>query len=255
MNVNRIQIAALLLFAAVHCLPASGAFKHPGIAHSKESIQFVRTKIAAGEQPWSTAWTNLKASRYASLSRDPKPHERVERGPYNNPDIGSSEFTGDGRAAYYHALCWALAGQKDHAQKAVEILNAWSKTLKEVANHDARLLIGMSGYHYCIGAELMKHTWDGWAKADQVRFEGMLRDVWYPVIEDFYPSANGNWDASMLQVMMAMGVFLDDKKMFDRAKDYYLKGRGNGAIGNYFKPSGQCQESGRDQAHTQMGLE
>ena len=33
-----------------------------------------------------------------------------------------------------------------------------------------------------------------------------------------------------------------------------LNGKGNGAVRNYFKPSGQCQESGRDQAHTQMGL-
>jgi len=54
---------------------------------------------------------------------------------------------------------------------------------------------------------------------------------------------------------MAMGVFLDDQVMFDEAKNYFLAGKGNGAIGNYFKPSGQCQESGRDQAHTQMGLE
>jgi hypothetical protein len=43
--------------------------------------------------------------------------------------------------------------------------------------------------------------------------------------------------------------------MFDPAKNYYLSGKGNGAIGNYFKESGQCQETGRDQGHTQMGLE
>jgi hypothetical protein len=42
--------------------------------------------------------------------------------------------------------------------------------------------------------------------------------------------------------------------MFDRAVNYYLKGEGNGAIGNYFNAFGECQESGRDQAHTQMGL-
>ncbi|MFT4549956.1 MAG: hypothetical protein ACI9UA_003320 [Pseudoalteromonas tetraodonis] len=43
--------------------------------------------------------------------------------------------------------------------------------------------------------------------------------------------------------------------MFDRAKNYFLSGKGNGAIGMYFKASGQCQETGRDQGHTQMGLE
>ena len=58
----------------------------------------------------------------------------------------------------------------------------------------------------------------------------------------------------MIQTMLAMGVFLDDRAMFDRAVDYYLHGEGNGAIEKYFNTFGECQESGRDQAHTQMGL-
>lgn len=197
----------------------------------------------------------LKDSRYASLDWRPKPFPHVERGPYNNPNIGSSDFSNHARAAYNHALCFALSREEGHATKVREIINAWSGTLTSISNHDARLLIGMSGYHFCIGAELLKHTWGKWPEEEQFRFETMIRNIWYPVIRDYYPTANGNWDASMLQVMIAMGVFLDDHEMFDRAKNYYLRGRGNGAIGNYFILSGQCQESGRDQAHTQMGLE
>ena len=212
-------------------------------------------KIAAGEEPWSTAWEGVKNSRYASLDWQPKPFANVERGAYNNPNIGSSEFSNDAQAACYHALCWTISGDEAHAKKSAEIINAWTKTLKSISNHDAKLLIGMSGYHFCIGAELLKHSWDGWPADEQSRFASMIRDIWYPVIKDFYPTANGNWDASMLQVMIAMGVFLDDQEMFDQAKDYYLSGQGNGAIGNYFMESGQCKESGRDQAHTQMGLE
>ena len=83
----------------------------------------------------------------------------------------------------------------------------------------------------------------------------MLRDIFYPIIKDFFPAANGNWDASMIQTMMAMGVFLDDSAMFNRAVDYFLEGEGNGAITMYFNDFGECQESGRDQGHTQMGLE
>ena len=86
-------------------------------------------------------------------------------------------------------------------------------------------------------------------------FQNMLRKVLYPVIKDFYPTANGNWDASMIQTMMAMGIHLDDTSMFQRAVDYFLKGEGNGAVNHYFNDFGQCQESGRDQVHTQMGLE
>ena len=83
----------------------------------------------------------------------------------------------------------------------------------------------------------------------------MLREIFYPTIKDLYPTANGNWDAAMLQTIFAMGVFLDDREIFDHGVNYFLKGEGNGAVRNYFKPSGQCQESGRDQAHTQMGLD
>ena len=246
-----------LLFATIAQLENSAAqaeFTHPGISHSQASIDFVKAKIASGEEPWASAWKSVQASRYADLDWRPQPRAHVERGPYNRPDIGSSEFSADANASYRHALQWALTGNEAHARKSAEILNAWSSTLQSVSNHDARLLIGMEGYEYCNAAELLKHTWDGWPQTDQTRFEKMLRDVFYPIIKNFYPSANGNWDAAMLQTMLAMGVYLDDQSMFDRGVDYYLNGKGNGAVRNYFKPAGQCQESGRDQAHTQMGL-
>ena len=250
-----IFLGLLLLLGSIFCSAAGAQFVHPGVAHSSEDIALAKEKLAAKEEPWLSSWKLLVGSTHASLQYKPNAFSEVERGSYNDPDIGSSEFSSDGRAAYCHAVCWAITGDEAHAKKTEEILNAWSGELESIKNHDAALLIGMGGYHYCVAAELLKHTWDKWSAKDQARFETMLREIYYPVIKDFYPTANGNWDASMLQVMIAMGVFLDDQKMFDKAKDYYLQGSGNGAIGNYFKPSGQCQESGRDQSHTQMGLE
>lgn len=248
---------AVLAFAPllIVCSSVNADFIHPGIAHSQAELDFVKAKLKADEQPWQDAWEKLRASRYARLSWKPKPHAVVERGAYNNPDIGASDFMRDGTAAYTHALQWVFTGNEAHARKTMEIFNVWSATLKTVKNHDARLLVGMTGHQFCNAAELIKHTWDGWPIADQKQFESMLRNVWYPVIADFYPTANGNWDASMIQTMLAMGVFLDDREMFDRAVDYYLKGEGNGAIQYYINAFGECQESGRDQSHTQMGLE
>mgnify|MGYP002479261097 CR=1 FL=1 len=233
----------------------SGKFVHPGVAHTAATFAFVRERIAAHDQPWWDAWNVLRSSPEASLSWEPRPRAHVERGPSNHPDIGSSEFTADGLAAYVHALCWVLSGEEAHARKAAEILHAWASTLESISNHDARLLVGMSGYQYVVAAEIVKHTWNGWPAEQQKEFARMLREIWYPLIKDFYPTANGNWDASMLQTMIAMGVFLDDRAMFERAVEYFLHGEGNGAIGNYIWPSGQAQESGRDQAHTQMGLD
>lgn len=253
-NAIRLQVVVLTLFL-VENSSAQSEFTHPGIAHSQARIDFIKSKIDSGEEPWATAFESVQDSRYSSLDWQPQPHKRVERGPYNDPDVGSSEFSADATAAYRHAVLWVLTDKEVHAKKAAEILDAWSSTLESISNHDARLLVGMDGFKYCNAAELLKHTWKHWPKDEQNQFETMLRDIFYPIIKDFYPSANGNWDASMLQTMLAMGVYLDDQAMFARGVDYYQNGKGNGAVRNYFKESGQCQESGRDQAHTQMGLD
>ncbi len=244
----------VLLFVACACVASAQPFNHLGLLHSAEELDFVRQKLAATEQPWKSAWEQLQASKAASLDYAPRPFANVVRGVRNNPDIGSSEMSNDAAAAYAHALQWSLTGNAAHATKAIEILNAWAAILESVSGHDARLLVGMDGIAFCNAAELIRHSSAEWPAEDQKEFERMLRQVFYPVIKDFYPTANGNWDASMIQTMIAMGIFLDDRAMFDRAVEYYRNGEGNGAITKYFNEFGECQESGRDQLHVQMGM-
>ena len=242
-------------FRSIQWITEGVPYVHPGIAHTQSTLELVKARVTGKQEPWFSSFRKLRSTKHADLSWNPRAHAHVERGPYNNPNIGSSDFSQDASAAYTHALLWTLTDDEAYAGKAAQIIDAWSTTLQSISNHDARLLVGMEGYNFCNAAELLKHTWNGWAQDNQRQFELMLRNVFYLVIKDFYPSANGNWDAAMLQTMMAMGVYLDDRSMFDRAVDYYLNGKGNGAVRNYFKPSGQCQETGRDQGHTQMGLD
>ena len=42
--------------------------------------------------------------------------------------------------------------------------------------------------------------------------------------------------------------------MLNTVLEYYKSGRGNGRLEHYIYESGQCQESGRDQGHTQLGI-
>ena len=249
----------VLLLAAFGCAASTPAqtarpFVHPGLLHNSGELDSIKKKLSAGEQPWKSAWEQLQSSKAASLDYTPRPFTNVVRGVRNHPDIGSSNMSNDAAAAYAHALQWSLTQKNAHAAKAIEILNAWANTLESVSGHDARLLVGMDGVAFCNAAELIRHTSVEWLAEDQRQFERMLRQVYYPVIKDFYPTANGNWDASMIQTMIAMGIFLDDRAMFDRAVEYYRNGKGNGAIRNYFNEFGECQESGRDQAHVQMGI-
>ena len=229
-------------------------FTHPGILHSRAELEFVKAKVAEGEEPWKSAWEELRSHDISELDWKPDPAANVVRGPYNRPDIGGTSLMRDGAAAYSHAIQWYVTGKPPHSDKAIEILNAYASTLKSIGGHDARLLAGMAGITFTNAAEIIRHTDAGWSEPDQERFERLLREVFYDVIEDFYSTANGNWDAAMIQTMLTMGVFLDDRAMFQRAVDYYTSGEGNGAIGKYLNDFGECQESGRDQAHTQMGL-
>jgi hypothetical protein len=82
----------------------------------------------------------------------------------------------------------------------------------------------------------------------------MLRNVFLQVIANFAPFANGNWDTAAMKMMMAIAVFGDDSSLFERAMVYYGHGCGDGRITYYIYDHGECQESGRDQQHTQLGL-
>lgn len=236
------------------CSGADKPFTHPGILHSRAELDFVKAKVAEGEEPWKSAWEELRSHDISELDWKPNPFTDVVRGVRNHPDVGGTNLMRDGAAAYSHAIQWFVTGERPHADKAIEILNAYATTLESIGGHDARLLAGMAGITFTNAAEILRHTQTGWSEPDQEQFERLLREVFYAVIEDFYPTANGNWDAAMIQTMLAMAVFLDDREMFQRAVDYTLGVDGNGAIRKYFNDFGECQESGRDQAHTQMGL-
>jgi hypothetical protein len=150
---------------------------------------------------------------------------------------------------------WAITGDEAHAKKAVEILNAWSYVHKQETGRDVQLGAGLWGFKFASAAEILRYTYPKWQEKDIKQCEKMLREVFYPPIKDFATFANGNWDGACMKTTMAIGVFCEDKEMFDRAVDYFYHGKGNGRLTNYvINDAGQCQESGRDQAHTQLGL-
>jgi hypothetical protein len=70
----------------------------------------------------------------------------------------------------------------------------------------------------------------------------------------FYPEANGNWDAAIMFTLLSIGIFCDDHKLMDEVYYHYRVGSANSGITRYIYPSGQCEETCRDQSHVQLGL-
>lgn len=193
----------------------SGGFVHPGILDDAPQLDLVKAKIAAGDQPWKGAFDAAGASNYGSLSYTPSPVADVDCGPYSNPDIGCDAEKGDAIAAYTHALLWYFTGQTAHAQKAIEIMNAWSTTLKEHTNSNAPLQSAWVAEVFPRAAEIIRYTNAGWSESDVARFETMLRDVYLPEVVNG-SSSNGNWELSMSEATMNIGIFLDDTATFQK---------------------------------------
>jgi hypothetical protein len=231
----------------------SGPFVHPGLFYTADDLAFMRKKIEAKEEPWYSAYQECFKS--SNANRVPTPSAQWDA-------MKDGYMHADPVTAHGEALQWALTGDPVHAANAIKILNAWSSTMTTIVSHkmpQEKLAIGWDGYHFANAAELLLYAnpdgkQSGWADADVQQFKKML-GLMYPVIKDFMSGYNGNWDASMMNTMICMGVFLDDQDMFNHAVEHYVVGqKPNGGILYYVAPSGQCQESGRDQGHCCMGL-
>ena len=156
--------------------------------------------------------------------------------------------------AYNYALMWYITNDKTYASKAIEVLNTWSPVLWHFDYNDARLLAAWTGHLFCNAAEILRYTNTGWQQKDIDVFTNLMMTVYYPLLRNYYPQANGNWDGAIIHSVMAIAIFVDNRKIFDNAVDHFLHSPVNGSLFKYIYPNGQCQETARDQAHVQLGL-
>ncbi|MDQ1008198.1 hypothetical protein QFZ82_002683 [Streptomyces sp. V4I23] len=194
---------------------APAAFTHPGVLVSRPQLDFVKSRVQAGAQPWKGAWDQMAASRYAALSRVPKPRAVVECGSYSNPNHGCTDEREDAIAAYTTALAWYITGDSRYAKKSIELMDAWSAVIKDHTNSNAPLQTGWAGSSWPRAAEIIKYTYSGgWPNAG--RFATMLRNVYLPEVAGGSHS-NGNWELSMTEAAIGIAVFLEDRAAYDRA--------------------------------------
>ncbi len=256
MNFRTHHYRILFLVGVFLCLLSAQAFSqkfvHPGIDQTAQDLSLMKKMVLEGKQPYKAAFEKLRSN--VDTSFVVRAHTHVLRGPYGRPNIGGDDLRNAANLAYDNALVWYVTGEKKYANKAIEILNAWSPTLWDFDYNDAKLLAAWTGHLMCNAAEILRYTNAGWQAKDIDAFRNMLMTVYYPLLRHYFPQANGNWDGAIIHSLMAMGVFLDDRKMYDNALDHFLHGPVNGSIFKYIYPNGQCQETPRDQGHVQLGL-
>lgn len=242
------------------------SFVHPGLLHKQSDFDRMKSKVDAGAEPWLSGWKQLVSNSHSALSWQPNPADTVYRGSDGVHRENYGQLYNDIAAAYATALRWKVSGDKQYAEKSIQIMNAWSARLKGIAgNNDANLAAGLYGYQFANAAEIMR-TYKGWARADFTRFQKMMLNVFYSMNHAFLTRRErcmshfyANWDLCVMSSILATGVLCDDRGIYNEAISYFKYGAGNGAIANavyFIHPDGlgQWQESGRDQGHTTLGI-
>jgi hypothetical protein len=253
-------------------------FHHPGILVNRAQLDFVKAKIAAGAEPWKSAFEAAKSSAPGSLTYAPHPWQTCECGPRSNPDLGCKDEQHDSEAAYAQALLWYFSGNKTYAENAIKIMNAWSSTL--TGGHlreNGPVQAAWCAEVWPRAAEIIRYTYPGWSADDAAKFGKMLTTQYIPSIKDGC-CENGNKELSMSEALINIGVFNNDRATFDagikmwrgRAPAYiYLTSDGPSPVkavncddmpiwGNKgIKPvfvEGLLQETYRDSGHAALAL-
>ena len=172
---------------------APATFAHPGVLLDAAQLNFIRSKVNSGAQPWTQAYQSMLSDPLASLSRTASPTATVECGPTSTPNIGCTSEREDALAAYAMSLAWYITGGIQYAQKAISYMNAWAQTIKAHTNSNAPLQTGWSGASWARAAEIIRYTNAGWATSDISNFEDMLRNVYLPEVIGG-SNSNGNWE-------------------------------------------------------------
>ncbi len=234
---KRLFIILIAVIGIFGQLKAERMFVHPGCSYTQGQLDRMKAMVEAKVEPYYTTYLNLLNSEHTALDR-----KVTDRG----TQIKEGQFNGtvgiDGRCAHDLALLWHITGDTRYADKAVEYLNANNHYTNTSARGTGPLDNGKINL-LIEAAELMR-DYEGWEPEEQQKFKDMLTYPYYSNTEDLAAKyanysnddANGitfywnifNGDCSRygnqgmfgMLAMLAMGVYLDNELIYDRALRY-----------------------------------
>ena len=233
-------------------LSSGHKFVHPGMMQTIGDMEYVKAKVLSGEEPWASAFERVRSA--ADKNYVTKAFTHVSTGAYGANDVGGRDLSRASSQALNDAYAGYILDDPEYSAKAAEILGAWGENLWDLDGNNAKLNIGYTAVNMMHAAEILKYTSSEWTPEIDAAFTNMVRRVFLPVIKDFFPESNGNWDASIMHMMLCIGVWTEDTEVFNKALMRYCIGKGNGGLLKYIYPTGQPQETTRDWGHVQMGV-
>ncbi|SMG54393.1 alginate lyase family protein [Paraburkholderia susongensis] len=204
------------------------AFKHPGILTTKARLDYVKAQIAANNLLFVNEFNKLKSSQSASASykvAGTLTDGNISCGAVSSVDHGCNAEKADAAAAYAQALMWYFTGDETYAKNAVSILNFYANNL--TAGHsgfNGPLEAAWNAEVFPAAAEIIRYTYSGWSEPEAKAFETMLKTQYLPDINGVNGyGTEGNWKLSMIDGMIDIAVFTNDRALFDDAVAQWKK--------------------------------
>ena len=264
---------------------------HPGVMLSQAQLDYMKIMVQAQVDPFYSAFLKAQNSSWGSLTYQPQGPPAggiIQCGAISVPDFGCSASDTDGTAAYVQSLLWYITGNQTYANNAINILNTYANSFKGYAGYtpglacpsgtdcsNGPLQSAWDSQKWPRAAEIIRHTNAGWPAAQSAAFGTMLNTYMRPMLING-SSSNGNWETSMIEGLIGIGVYNDDAVAFNTGVNfwqqrvpayfyyhtdggqYVLAPRGTDFWYNQavFDPSvdGISQETCRDFGHAQYGI-
>ncbi len=246
-------------------------FKHPGISNSQAELDQI--KILANAPTNSVikqGYLRMLKSDLSKLTYKPSPHDTVLVASGSVVPKGERDLNTGSSVAYAHALRWVVTGQQQYANKAIEILNAWT-IIKEIKISSGKLKLqdeleaAWYGPKWLAAAEIIRHYNKGaagWSTTDIKKFTETFVAVFKRKAlswagQPFAP----NQGISVSLHRMALGVFTDDSTLYLSGLNHFVNDilNNNPAWQQAILPSGEIWEinrgTGGDCAHASLNIE
>ena len=218
----RLRLSFVLLLGTI-CGMGMGAAQsmwHPGILVSGQQLDFVKQQVKAKQEPFYSEYQKAVASQYAALDyklQGPPATGVIECGSYSRPDHGCHAEDADASAAYLQAVLGWISGDRRYTDNAIRIMNTYSHQVTAYTLSNAPLQAAWSAEMWPRAAEIVRYSHAGWKPEDIQAFSDMLTKVNLPLIRNG-SGANGNWELSMIEGIMGIAVFTDDRALLNHAE-------------------------------------
>ena len=230
----------LILAAMLLCVSAMAQrhFTHPGISYTKADIDRMKAMIAAKQEPFYSSYQRFVQSRYTTYRDVDYPLPKASNG---EPVVWSNRqlwFETFGNVAFNNALMWQLTGDTYYADRARTVLNKYNK-VRSTIRWGTNCLDNGAATPLIEAAELLR-DYSGWTKAEQDSFKMFLLSPGYSTTIDYYKQyentdtitnrctiywnifqgddgRHGNQGLYGMRCLMAMGIYLDNDTIYQRA--------------------------------------